>query len=132
MVLKEARSEVSSLWARGASKGAKSTPQPCWVSLAGRRHPSKREKVGEEMEQDTEREGGGGKRGPDTEKEKAEEESKQQHPRDARCQGRCLRPSRFPEEPLSHPPPYSAQTCQSVTHPSSEFLCRWGEVGASF
>lgn len=43
-----------------AQRWPRESPQPHRVSLAGRRHPSKGEKVGEEgMEQETEREGGG-------------------------------------------------------------------------
>lgn len=43
-----------------AQRWPREPPQPHQVSLAGRRHPSKGEKVGEEgMEQETEREGGG-------------------------------------------------------------------------
>lgn len=60
IVVKEASSEVSSLWVRRTLKEPRAPPQPYWVSLAGRRHPSERERVAVEgMEQDAEREGGG-------------------------------------------------------------------------
>lgn len=80
-------------------------PQPYWVSVAGRRHPSIDEKVGERMEQNTERKRDG-RRSADTEKEKNKRKRGQQkkkivteYSQHARCQGPCLCPSRFPGKP---------------------------------